>query len=270
LYRAVSSTVSCPTASSRPSALAPSRTRCHVGVRWVVPVKECWRVSANLTAWPGAAWAASSAATWCGRGTTFAPNPPPTYGECTTTLVRRQPEQRGQHVLRDRRALVRVVHRDPVVLVPDGDRGAGLDRVVEVPRGGVLAVDPDRRLRPRRVEVTVYCVRFGRAADDAGRAVLVLVVGAEERIRRYGVNVHLDQLRGQAGQFRRARHRQGHELAPEVHRVVLQHPQFAVGVLGQPAGVLVRDDAHAVVQREGVGGLDAGDPASGHVRPHRV
>jgi hypothetical protein len=185
-------------------------------------------------------------------------------------LIPLEAEQRGQHVLRDRRALVGVVHGHTVVRVPDGDRGAGLHRVVEVPRRGELAVHPHRRRRPRRLEVTVGRVRVGRAADDDVRAVLVRVVGPEERVPRYGVKLHCDQCRRQTGQFRGFRHGQRDELAPEVHRVVLQHPQFAVGVLGQPAGVLVRDDPHAVVQRERLGGVDAGDAAGGHGGPHRM
>ena len=62
----------------RPSASAPSRILCTVGVRYPTPENICWRVSANFTGRPSTICAASAARMVLACGRPLDPNPPPT------------------------------------------------------------------------------------------------------------------------------------------------------------------------------------------------
>ncbi len=78
------------TAASRPSGLAPSRTRWIAGARWPVTANICARVTAHLTGRP-VTRAAMAARMTFGRGIPFAPNPPPTCSAITRTCPGSRP-----------------------------------------------------------------------------------------------------------------------------------------------------------------------------------
>src|SRR5262249_23167773 len=160
----------------------------------------------------------------------------------------------GQDLLVHRRTLVRVVQRDvvdAVLAVPRRDRRAGLDRVVEVHRRRVLVVDAYRGGGVRRVHVALRRVGFGRRAVDPGRAVPVRMVVPEPGVELVRLVLDVDEFGGGARDLGTRGDGERDELAPEVHLVVLQHPQLEVRGLAllrnQAHRVLVSDDAHAFV-----------------------
>src|SRR6185503_10985853 len=110
-------------ATSRPSRVVPSRTRCRVSGRWPTEVNICGRVSTSLTGRPTTR-AASAVKITCGQVRSPAPKPPPRYGTRTRTSTFGRSN-----------TVASVVHGQPVAC-PAGHRGEESHRIVGDRRGG--------------------------------------------------------------------------------------------------------------------------------------
>ena len=118
-----------------------------------------------------------------------------------------------------------IVHRHAAVLVPNGDGGMRLNRVVVVARRAVNMVDTRFRLRESLVRVAD--LDFRRFAHDVVGHHSLGFRAFERNIRRLGVVLHRDQRRGMLRSLQRFGDDYGHGLAVPMHIGVLHDRKIA-------------------------------------------
>ena len=148
-----------------------------------------------------------------------------------------QPEQGGQGLRDAGRALVGVVHEQPVA-EPLGRARVRLHRVVVRRRGLVRDVDGDRARGQLGVHVALRGV--GRVVRvDLLRGVEVVPVGPQLGVVRLLVDAHPRARRRLPGRLQAVRDHGGDELAVVGDPIALEDQQLVVGDLGQPGRVAV-------------------------------
>ena len=144
-----------------------------------------------------------------------------------------QPEQRGQGLRDTGRALVGVVHEQPVAL-PLGGARVRLHRVVVRRRGLVRDVDGDRARGQLGVDVALLGVRLV-AGVDLLRGVEVVPVGPQLGVVRLLLDVHRRPGGRLPGRLQAVGDHGRDELAVVGDPVALEDQQLVVGDLGAGA-----------------------------------
>lgn len=184
-----------------------------------------------------------------------------------------QAEDRRQRLAHRVHALRRVVQHDSrfaaVPEVPLRDARMRLHRVVVLDRRLVGLVDGHRGLRERGLHIAVVGVGFFAAVDLVGR-VQTRVIGAQFGVVWLLQILDADQSRCFPGGFGRLGEYAADDLTTEMHAVVLQDRELAVGGVGQLRGVEHREDAAHPVECTGRGDVHGHHAPAGDGGLHRM